>query len=118
MRRAFTWFVLLFPLIAGVVTSELEARAGGGGGYSGGGGGGGGGGGSGGGGGGGEGAGVIIYLLIRLVVWLWVDGGPVGKVMAVAIVMGVIVFFVRGGKRKAENARLLEAQGRVIESRQ
>ena len=39
-RRAFTWFLLLSPLVAGALAHELDARAGGGGGYSGGGGGG------------------------------------------------------------------------------
>lgn len=113
-RRAFTWFLLLSPLIAGVLAHELEARAGGGGGYSGGGGGGGGGGGSS---GGGDGAGVIIYLLIRLVVLLWVDGGPVGKIVAVGIVVGVIVAVVRMNMKGKAARNQMEQQGRVIESR-
>lgn len=112
-RRAFTWLLLLSPLVAGALAHELEARAGGGGGYSG----GGGGGGSSGGGGDGDGAGIIIYLLIRLVVLLWVEGGPVGKVVAVAIVIGAIVFFVKAKKKGQQVNHQFEQQGRVIESR-
>ncbi|MBX3474861.1 MAG: TIM44-like domain-containing protein [Planctomycetes bacterium] len=111
-NRAFAWFVLLSPMLLGVVAHELEARAGGGGGYSGGGGGGGSGGG-----GGGDGAGIIIYLLIRLVVLLWVEGGPVGKVLAVGIVVGAIALAMRAASKQKLARQQLEQQGRVIDSR-
>lgn len=111
-RRAFTWFVLLSPLIVGPLAHELEARAGGGGGYSGGGGGGGGSG------GGGDGAGVIVYLLVRLLIVLWVEGGPVGKVLCLAIIAGLVAWFVVARKKGRLHEQQLQQQGRVIESRQ
>ena len=90
-RRVLTWFLLLFPILAGVFAHELDARFGGGGGYGGGGGGGGSGGGSG---GGGDGIGALIYLLVRLFFLLW-ESGPIGKVFALLLLAGV-VFLQRG----------------------
>lgn len=109
-RRITTWFLLLFPLLAGVFAHELDARFGGGGGYSG-----GGGGGSGGGGGGGDGIGALIYLLVRLFLLLW-DAGPIGKVFALLLLAGVIAgFYFRIKHRQKEKAGL-ERQGRVLHS--
>jgi hypothetical protein len=76
MTRLRLFWVFALQALAGLCAVELAARAGGGDSFSG-------GGGSGGGGGGGGGdAGAIIYLiiqLIRLLVILWVDGGPAGQ---------------------------------------
>jgi predicted lipid-binding transport protein (Tim44 family) len=112
-RRALIWFVLLFPLLAGVCTHELNARFGGGGGY----GGGGGGGGGGSGGGGGDGIGALIYLLIRLFLLLW-DAGPVGKVFAILLLVGSVSGFIWAAKKKKERLAALNDQGRVIHSSQ
>lgn len=110
--RALCWFLLLSPLIAGVLAHELEARAGGGGGYSGGSGGGGGSSG-----GGGDGAGIIIYLVIRLLVLLWTEGGPVGKVLCVVIVAGIAVFAYKTAVKRRQQQEELNRQGRLIQSR-
>ncbi len=110
MKRALTWFLLLSPLVVGVLADELHARAGGGGGYSGGGGGGSGGG------GGGDGAGAIIYLLIRLLIILWVEGGPVGKVACVVIIAGVIWLLIWKSKQKKQQQERSTAAGRLIHS--
>lgn len=112
MRKALTWFLLLSPLFAGVLAAELEARAGGGGGYSGGGGGGGGSGG----GGGGDGLGALIYLIIRLVILLWTEGGVPGKIMSVAIVAGLIWFAIWNYKRKQKAQQAAANAGRLIHS--
>ncbi|KAA0216156.1 hypothetical protein EDM80_04560 [bacterium] len=80
-RRAAT--ILLMQLACGVAASGLLARAGGGDSFSG-------GGGSSGGADGDIGA--LIYLivqLIRLLLWLWMEGGPVGKVLCVAILVAL-----------------------------
>lgn len=78
--------ILLMQFACGIAAAELLARAGGGDSFSG----GGGGGGSGGGGDGDIGA--LIYLivqLIRLLLWLWMEGGPVGKVLCLAIIVAL-----------------------------
>ncbi|MCB9894028.1 MAG: TIM44-like domain-containing protein [Planctomycetes bacterium] len=110
-RRWMLWFLLLFPLIAGVFASELDARFGGGGGYSG-----GGGGGSGGsGGGGGDGIGALLYLLVRLFIILW-NAGPVGKVFAILLLIGVVAGFIWFSKHKQKQRTQLDNQGRILHS--
>lgn len=107
--RVYFWFLLLFPLVAGIFASELEARFGGGGGYSG-------GGGSGGsGGGGGDGIGALIYLFIRLFIVLW-NSGPIGKVFAILLLIGVICGGVWWSKHKRKQKKNLDIQGRVLHS--
>lgn len=110
-KRVFIWFLLLFPLIGGILAGELDARFGGGGGYSG------GGGRSGGGssGGGGDGLGALIYLLFRLLLLLW-DQGPVGKFFALLLLAGVIGGFVWYGKNKKKMQDKLDVQGRILHS--
>jgi Zn finger protein HypA/HybF involved in hydrogenase expression len=110
-RRALVWCLLLLPLLSGLVTAELEARAGGGGGYSGGSGYGGGGG------GGGDGIGILIYLLIRLVLFLWIEGGPVGKVLSVVIVIGAGFGFWKYKKKQESEQEKSNIRGRLLHGR-
>ena len=110
-KRIFIWFILLFPLIGGILANELDARFGGGGGYSGGGGGGGGSSG----GGGGDGLGALIYLVIRLFLFLW-DQGPVGKFFAILLLVGVVFGFIWYGKHKKKQKEQLDNQGRILHS--
>lgn len=109
-RRLYIWFILLFPLVAGIFATELEARFGGGGGYSG------GGGGSSGGSGGGEGIGAIIYLVLRLFFLLW-NSGPVGKIFAILLLVGVIAGGVWWTKHKKKQRNAMDKQGRILRSR-
>ncbi|MCA8937334.1 MAG: TIM44-like domain-containing protein [Planctomycetes bacterium] len=111
-RRILIWFLLLFPILAGVFAHELDARFGGGGGYGGGGGGGGSGGGSG---GGGDGIGALIYLLVRLFFLLW-ESGPIGKVFALLLLAGVIAGAYFKFKHTKKQKEQLESQGRVLHS--
>ncbi|MCC6574665.1 MAG: TIM44-like domain-containing protein [Planctomycetes bacterium] len=117
-RRFYIWLLVLTPLLV-LLAGELMARAGGGGGYSG--GGGGGGGGSGGGGGGGGGGGDlaaliwIVFKLFELLFWLW-QSGPVGKVIAILIVVGIIAGIVYWWRKPALNARELRGRGQILES--
>lgn len=112
MKRALAWFLLLSPLFAAVLASELEARAGGGGGYSGGGGGGGGSSG-----GGGDGIGALIYLVVRLVIFLWTEGGVPGKIASVVIVAALVWFLIWRFRQKQKAQDEARQAGRLIHSR-
>lgn len=111
MKRAFTWFLLLAPLVAAVAAQSLDARAGGGGDYVG------GGRGYSGGGGGGEGIGVLIYFVFRIVLILWTEGGIVGKIASVVIVVAAIYFIYRRMAAKKVEERHAEDRGRLVHSR-
>jgi hypothetical protein len=111
MRRVLVWFLLLLPLFWGIAAHELEARAGGGGGYVG--------GGFSGGGmdGGGDGIGILIYLLLRVVLVLWFEGGPVGKVLSVAIVIGAGYGLHKYSNRKKAREEAELVRGRVLHAK-
>lgn len=109
MARRATFWLLLVPLLAGLFAVDVDARFGGGGDYSGGGGGGGGSVG----GGDGDGIGALIYIVVRLFILLW-SAGPVGKVFAILLLVGVIAGGVWWGKRKKAQKESMERQGRVL----
>lgn len=111
MKRTLVWFLLLFPLIGGVLASELDARAGGGGDYVG------GGGGYSGGGGSGDGIGVLIYLAFRLVLILWTEGGVPGKIASIAIIIGAGFLIRHHFKKKAALEKHEAERGRLVHSR-
>lgn len=84
-------------LIAGVavvallVASEAFARVGGGQGY--------GGGGRSGGGGGGDGAGALVYLIVRLLLWLTIEHPVIGIPLDIIVIGLVIYWFARPSRK-------------------
>ena len=94
-RPVVSWIVLNFPaalLIIALLSIDAVARVGGGQGY--------GGGGSGGGGGGdGGGVGALIYLLVRLLIWLTFEHPAIGIPIDILVIAAVIYWFSRSSKK-------------------
>lgn len=86
-------FVMILAALAGAAlfATEVFARVGGGQGY-------GGGGGSGGGGDGG-GLGALIYLVVRLLLWLTIEYPAIGIPLDIIVIGAVIYWFVRRSKK-------------------
>ena len=90
-------------------TSEVLARVGGGQGY-------GGGGGSGGGGGGGGGA--LVYLVVRLLLWLTIEHPVIGIPVDIIVIALVIYWFARPSKSQSLDLSSLRAPDPVASAQQ
>jgi len=78
-------------LSAALMAGEAFARVGGGQGY--------GGGGSGGGGGGGDGVGALVYLLVRLLIWLTFEHPAIGIPIDIIVIVLVVLWFRRSSQK-------------------
>ncbi|MFS8087333.1 MAG: hypothetical protein ACMG6H_17000, partial [Acidobacteriota bacterium] len=83
-------------ITAALFASDAFARVGGGQGY--------GGGGSGGGGGDGGGAGALIYLLVRLLIWLTFEHPVIGIPIDIVVIGVVVYWFARPSKKSVSFA--------------
>ncbi len=90
-------FALMSLAVGSVLWLAVEAyaRVGGGGSY-------GGGGGGGGGGGDGGGAGALVYLLVRLLLWLTIEHPVIGIPVDIIVIAIAIWWFVRPSKRSVD----------------
>jgi hypothetical protein len=106
--------LIAFSIIVGaaLMTGDVLARVGGGQGY--------GGGGSGGGGGDGGGAGALVYLLVRLLIWLTFEHPVIGIPLDIIVISVVIYWFTRPSRKSQniESSSILSAPDAVTTAQQ